>query len=104
MSCAPPSVAVGACSAVAMRLPAAERRLVGAPAREGLGDRLQPDDFGALAPIDDVRADVGYRRAAALTLTQSAVELCLQGESRRRRLMLDVAQASSSPSTASRRD
>jgi CO/xanthine dehydrogenase FAD-binding subunit len=74
-------VAVGACSAVAMRLPAVERRLAGAPARAGLGDRLQPEDFVELAPIDDVRADVGYRRAAALTLTQRAVELCLQGES-----------------------
>jgi CO/xanthine dehydrogenase FAD-binding subunit len=74
-------LAVGACSAVAMRLPAAERRLAGAPARVGLGDRLQPEDFVDLAPIDDVRADVGYRRAAALTLTQRAVELCLQGES-----------------------
>ncbi len=74
-------VAVGACSPVAMRLPAAERRLVGAAAREGLGARLQPEDFADLAPIDDVRADVGYRRAAALTLTQRAVELCLRGES-----------------------
>jgi CO/xanthine dehydrogenase FAD-binding subunit len=74
-------VAVGACSAVAMRLTAAERRLAAAPARQGLGARLQAEDFAALAPIDDVRADVGYRRAAALTLTRRAVELCLQGES-----------------------
>jgi CO/xanthine dehydrogenase FAD-binding subunit len=74
-------IAVGACSAVAMRLPAAERALAGASARKGLGDRLQLEEFADLAPIDDVRADVGYRRAAALTLTQRAVELCLQGES-----------------------
>src|SRR5271168_2022241 len=72
-------VAVGACSAVAMRLPAAERRLAGAPARKGLGARLKAEDFAELAPIDDVRADVGYRRDAALTLTRRAVELCLQG-------------------------
>jgi len=74
-------VAVGACSAVATRVAAAERRLAGAPAGEGLGARLQPEDFAELAPIDDVRADVGYRRAAALTLTRRAVEFCLQGES-----------------------
>ena len=74
-------VAVGACSPVAMRLPAAEARLAGRPAREGLGAWLQISDFADLAPIDDVRASAEYRRAAALTLTRRAVELCLQGES-----------------------
>ena len=72
-------VAVGACSPVAMRLPDAERRLVG-PARAGLGEALRSQDFEALAPIDDLRASAGYRRAAALTLTRRAAELCLKGE------------------------
>jgi CO/xanthine dehydrogenase FAD-binding subunit len=74
-------VAVGACSPVALRLAAAERRLVGAPARPGLGGLLAPEDFAALAPIDDLRGGAGYRRAAALTLTRRAVELALKGES-----------------------
>jgi CO/xanthine dehydrogenase FAD-binding subunit len=74
-------VAVGACSAVAMRLPAAESRLVGLPARQGLGEQLCAEDFAALTPIDDLRASADYRRIAALTLTRRAVELCLKGES-----------------------
>lgn len=74
-------VAVGACSPVAMRLAAAETRLANKPAREGLGEWLQRADFADLAPIDDLRASADYRRAAALTLTRRAVELCLRGES-----------------------
>jgi CO/xanthine dehydrogenase FAD-binding subunit len=67
-------VAVGACSPVAMRLPAVERRLVS-------GAALTPEDFAELKPIDDLRASADYRRAAALTLTRRAVEACLRGES-----------------------
>ncbi len=74
-------VAVGACSPVAVRLPAAEQRLAGQPARAGLGARLRPEDFGELAPLDDVRASADYRRHAALTLTRRAVELGLAGGS-----------------------
>jgi CO/xanthine dehydrogenase FAD-binding subunit len=74
-------VAVGACSAVAMRLPAAESRLVRLPARQGLGEQLCAEDFAALTPIDDLRASADYRRIAALALTRRAVELCLKGES-----------------------
>ncbi len=74
-------LAVGACSPVAMRLPAAEARLANKPARGGLGAQLNIADFEDLAPIDDVRASADYRRAAALTLTRRAVELCICGES-----------------------
>ena len=70
-------VAVGACSPVATRLAAAERRLSRRPARVGLGDGLRPEDFDALQPIDDLRADARYRRHAALTLTRRAAEMCL---------------------------
>lgn len=73
-------IAVGAASPVAMRLPAAEQRLSGEPAREGLGERLRPKDFAALAPIDDVRASGDYRRSAALTLARRAIDLCLRGD------------------------
>ncbi len=73
-------IAVGACSATAMRLPAAERRLIGASANAGLGDLIAAEDLSALAPIDDIRASGAYRREAALTLVQRAIESCLRGE------------------------
>lgn len=58
-------IAVGACSAVAQRVPKLEARLAGTR----VGD-ITPtvDDLAHLAPIDDVRADADYRRAAALQL------------------------------------
>ena len=74
-------VAVGACSAVAVRLPAAEARLTGAPVNDALGDLLLAEDFTALAPIDDIRAGAEYRRAAALELTRRAVQACVNNES-----------------------
>jgi CO/xanthine dehydrogenase FAD-binding subunit len=73
-------VAVGACSEAAKRLPEAERRLLGASARRGLGERIGPQELAALSPIDDLRGRAGYRRDAALTLVRRAIECCL-GES-----------------------
>jgi CO/xanthine dehydrogenase FAD-binding subunit len=73
-------IAVGACSAKAMRLPLAEARLKGAAASPGLADALAPEDFADLSPIDDVRAEASYRREAAVTLARRAVEACLRGE------------------------
>ena len=70
-------VAVGACSAVAKRLPDVERRLVGAPASAGLGNRVGPQHLAALSPIDDLRASAAYRHDAALTLVRRAIDLCL---------------------------
>lgn len=59
------AIAVGACSAVALRLPRLEARLIGTR----YGDiKSEPEDFGHLAPIDDVRASADYRRAAAIQL------------------------------------
>jgi CO/xanthine dehydrogenase FAD-binding subunit len=73
-------VAVGSCSAVAKRLPAVERRLVGAKAQTGLGTRIENEDIASLAPIDDLRATAAYRSDAALTLVQRATESCLAGQ------------------------
>jgi len=66
-------LAVGACSPVAMRLPAAERALAGAPCDGHLGALLQPEHVTGLAPIDDVRASAAYRSDVALTLARRAV-------------------------------
>ena len=69
------ALSVGACSPVAMRQQALEQALVG----------CHPDDPGpiqalirkhtkaGLAPIDDVRADAGYRQQAAAELSLQAI-------------------------------
>ena len=62
-------VAVGACSAVAQRLPALEARAVGQPLA-ALAMLPTADDFSSLTPISDARADADYRREAALVLTR----------------------------------
>ena len=63
-------IAVGACSAVAQRLPALEAALVGQPAGPGLAGLAAGEHLAGLAPIDDIRADAGYRREAALVLVK----------------------------------
>ncbi len=67
------AVAVGACSAVAVRLARLEAALVGARA-ENAEERVEaglvlPD----LAPIDDIRADAAYRSTAAVELIRRAI-------------------------------
>ncbi len=67
------AIAVGACSAVARRLPAVEAALKGAAVSEAAG-RIDPADVAAaLAPIDDVRATAAYRAGAAAELVHRAV-------------------------------
>jgi len=61
-------IAVGACSPVAMRLPALEAALTGMTADEDLGRVVAPEHLSALAPIDDVRGSADYRRDTALTV------------------------------------
>jgi CO/xanthine dehydrogenase FAD-binding subunit len=60
-------IAVGACSAVAQRLPALEASLVGAPIA-ALAERVDAAHLAPLSPIDDVRGSAAYRRDAAVTL------------------------------------
>lgn len=62
-------LAVGACSAAAQRLDELEAELAGRPLTEAAG-ALQPRHLAGLAPIDDVRADAGYRRAATAVLVR----------------------------------
>ncbi len=67
------ALAVGACSAVATRLPQLEAALVGQPLTTGAGlvsEALIADD---LSPIDDIRADAPYRRHAAIELLRRAL-------------------------------
>jgi N-methylhydantoinase B len=62
-------IAVGACTPVAVRLPALEAALRGRALAEA-PEAVAPDHFAALAPIDDVRASGEYRREAALALVR----------------------------------
>lgn len=64
------AVVVGACSPTAQRLSALEAALVGQPAGSALAGWVTPAHLAALAPIDDVRSDAGYRREAAFTLVR----------------------------------
>jgi len=67
-------IAVGACSAVARRLPALEQALLGRPWDKSLAAVVEPAQLAVLSPIDDVRAGAGYRRDAALVLLRRALE------------------------------
>ncbi len=69
-------IAVGACSAVAQRLPGLEAKLTGRPAREAAG-LVTAEDLRNLTPIDDVRGSAAYRLDAALTLVREAVALAV---------------------------
>ena len=65
-------IAVGACSAVAQRLPELEARLEGLTPAAAAAD-VTADDLALLEPIDDIRASADYRRHAALVLIRRAL-------------------------------
>lgn len=75
-------VAVGSCSAVALRLPALEAALVGSGSAQESAARVSADHLAALSPIDDVRASGKYRRDAALILVRRAVAACFDKSDR----------------------
>jgi CO/xanthine dehydrogenase FAD-binding subunit len=67
------ALAVGACSAVAVRLPGVETALAGAPLAQA-AERI--DDAAvaaALSPLDDLRGTAGYRVQAAAELLRRAI-------------------------------
>ena len=73
-------IAVGACSAVAKRLPDLETVLIGAPAKAGIGALVRPEHLRPLSPIDDIRATASYRQEAVLTLVARSLETIVAGE------------------------
>jgi CO/xanthine dehydrogenase FAD-binding subunit len=72
-------IAVGACSAVAQRLPELEAALVGRRLEPRLGSAVEPHHVAALTPIDDIRGPAAYRRDAALILTRRLLAQLGQG-------------------------
>jgi CO/xanthine dehydrogenase FAD-binding subunit len=67
------ALAVGACGAVATRLPGVEAALVGRPLGEAAGAIGDDAVAALLSPIDDMRADAAYRARAAAELLRRAV-------------------------------
>lgn len=62
-------ICVGACSPVALRVTALEQSLIGAKLyRKTLSERIEPEHFRALTPIDDIRGDRDYRMDAVREL------------------------------------
>lgn len=61
-------VAVGACSAVAQRLPMLEVALTGEPLDARLAEKVQRAHLAPLAPIEDVRGSADYRLDVVVTL------------------------------------
>jgi CO/xanthine dehydrogenase FAD-binding subunit len=72
-------VAVGACSAVAKRLPALEAALVGQAADAALRNIAKSEHVMGLTPIDDVRGTGAYRKDAALQLVREALLAAVDG-------------------------
>ncbi|AVO37582.1 FAD binding domain-containing protein [Pukyongiella litopenaei] len=67
------AMAVGACSAVATRLPELETALVGLPMAEA-ADAVAPDLLAPrLSPVSDLRGDAAYRQEAAAELVRRAL-------------------------------
>ena len=67
------AVAVGACSAVARRLPHLEAALHGLPVGPALAEAVADAAFDELAPIDDVRGSAAYRHGAAREIVTRAL-------------------------------
>jgi CO/xanthine dehydrogenase FAD-binding subunit len=66
-------IAVGACSEVAVRLPALESALIGKPVSDALDDLVETRMLAPLSPIDDIRASATYRRQSALVLVRRSL-------------------------------
>lgn len=72
------SISVGACSAVAQRIPALEQALIAQPLDQGLANLVTADQFAHLTPIDDIRAPANYRTWAMQESVRRAILSCVE--------------------------
>lgn len=72
------SVSVGACSAVAQRIPALEQQLIAQPFDQTLSSLVNADQFAHLSPIDDIRAPASYRNWAMQESVRRAILACVE--------------------------
>lgn len=72
------AVSVGACSAVAKRLPELEKALVGQPFDDTITEIVASEHFDELAPIDDIRSPANYRNWAAEEGVRRSLLACLE--------------------------
>jgi CO/xanthine dehydrogenase FAD-binding subunit len=75
------AISVGACSAVAQRMPELEKALIGKPCDNNLPDIMQPAHLEHLTPIDDIRAPATYRRHAAKESIYRTLLACVEAAS-----------------------
>ncbi|MDP4033086.1 MAG: FAD binding domain-containing protein [Pseudorhodobacter sp.] len=73
------ALAVGACSAVARRLPEVESALIGAPLADAATRIVDTAVAAALDPMDDLRGSAVYRAVAAAELLRRAVADIAEG-------------------------
>ncbi|MEJ8475667.1 FAD binding domain-containing protein [Roseibium algae] len=74
-------LSVGACSAVARRLPNVEASLIGImPEVDPIRSRLGPAELGGLTPLSDVRGSAEYRLEAVRELVCRAILDAVKGE------------------------
>ena len=71
-------VAVGACSASALRLRGLEQCLSGVTAEPGIGRLVKQEHLAELSPIDDIRATAAYRKEVAQVLVARALEAAVE--------------------------
>lgn len=72
-------IAVGACSAVAQRLPALEAAVIGQTPKNCQGV-VRADHLTGLSPISDVRGSAQYRREVVLDMCQRVLDQALAGQ------------------------
>jgi CO/xanthine dehydrogenase FAD-binding subunit len=70
-------LAVGACSASALRLRGLEQCLSGVTGEPGIGRLVKQEHLAELSPINDMRATAAYRKEVAQVLVARALEACV---------------------------
>ena len=71
-------LAVGACSASALRLHGLEQCLSGVTGEPGIGRLVKQEHLAELSPIDDTRATAAYRKEVAQVLVARALEASVE--------------------------